>query len=169
VTTKDYEGIGIVVHWDSDRCIHSERCTAGAPAVFDKSARPWVTPDGASADTVARVIDTCPSGALSYTRLDGARNGRRGRALDEDPAASIAADTVGPSPHGSNEARAVEVSISPLENGPLSIVGPVALTRPDGSGEIVNDITLCRCGQSGSKPRCDGSHVRVGFVADGVR
>jgi uncharacterized Fe-S cluster protein YjdI len=169
VTSKDYEGAGIVVHWNSDRCIHSERCTAGAPSVFDKSARPWVTPDGASADTVARVIDTCPSGALSYTRLDGVSNGRRGRALDEDASASIAADAVLPSTRESAGARAVDVSIRPLENGPLSIAGTVALTRPDGSVEIVNDITLCRCGHSGSKPRCDGSHVRVGFAAEGVR
>jgi uncharacterized Fe-S cluster protein YjdI len=92
VTTRDYVGDGIVVHWDSDRCFHSERCTTGLPAVFDESARPWVRLDGSRADDVARVIDTCPSGALSYTRTDGAPHGRRGRRFDEDPAASIAAD-----------------------------------------------------------------------------
>jgi uncharacterized Fe-S cluster protein YjdI len=92
MTTKDYVGDGIVVHWDSDRCYHSERCTSGLPAVFDESARPWVRLDGSHADAVARVIDTCPSGALSYTRTDGAPSGRRGRRFDEDPTSSTAAD-----------------------------------------------------------------------------
>lgn len=92
MTTREYAGAGITVHWDSDRCFHSERCTRGLPAVFDSSARPWVDPDDADADLVAAVIDTCPSGALSYTRTDGAANGRRGRSASEDPGRSVAAD-----------------------------------------------------------------------------
>jgi uncharacterized Fe-S cluster protein YjdI len=93
MATKDYVGDGIIVHWDSDRCFHSKRCMTGVPAVFDETARPWVDLEGAVADRVAAVIDTCPSGALSYTRTDGAPNGRRGRREQDDPAASIAADT----------------------------------------------------------------------------
>jgi uncharacterized Fe-S cluster protein YjdI len=89
---REYEGSGITVHWDSERCIHSGRCVAGLPTVFDFEARPWVDATAASPDDVARVIDTCPSGALSYTRTDGAANGRRGRSPDEDPAESIRAD-----------------------------------------------------------------------------
>jgi uncharacterized Fe-S cluster protein YjdI len=93
MATRDYVGNGITVHWDGDRCFHSERCMRGLPTVFDDAARPWVNLDGAVAAEVAAVIDTCPSGALSYTRTDGAPNGRRGRAADDDPAASIAADS----------------------------------------------------------------------------
>jgi uncharacterized Fe-S cluster protein YjdI len=92
MAAKDYAGTGITVHWDSDRCFHSMRCMRGQPAVFDESARPWVNLDGAHADVVAAVIDTCPSGALAYTRTDGTPNGRRGRAPLEDPARSTAAD-----------------------------------------------------------------------------
>jgi uncharacterized Fe-S cluster protein YjdI len=92
MATREYVGDGVIVHWDSDRCFHSERCVHGLPAVFDRAARPWVNAIGAPAEKVAAVIDTCPSGALSYTRTDGAPNGRRGRHIDDDPVTSTAVD-----------------------------------------------------------------------------
>jgi uncharacterized Fe-S cluster protein YjdI len=92
MTTRDYVGDGIVVHWDSDRCFHSQRCMRGLPSVFDEDARPWVDLAGAETNVVAAVIDTCPSGALTYTRTDGVANGRRGRNAGEDPTASQASD-----------------------------------------------------------------------------
>jgi uncharacterized Fe-S cluster protein YjdI/CDGSH-type Zn-finger protein len=169
MATREYVGAGITVHWDGDRCFHSERCTRGLPAVFDHAARPWVDADGASADEVATVIDTCPSGALSYTRSDGKPNGRRGRTAAEDPAASVAVDpsweatTVEP---GSDVATTI-VTIRPLADGPLAVSGPVGIARPDGTLTVAEHWQLCRCGHSGAKPFCDGSHFRVGFTAPG--
>ncbi len=144
MTRRDYEAPGITVHWDSDLCIHAERCTTGAPAVFDRSARPWVDPTAAPADELARVIDTCPSGALTYTRTDTA-----------DPRRDREMEAVTP------------VTITPQRNGPLAVRGPVLLVRPDGTVEEVQRATLCRCGQSSSKPRCDGTHASIGFTAPG--
>ncbi len=169
MAAREYVGNGIIVHWDSERCFHSERCTSGLPAVFDRSKRPWVDLGAADAGDVARVIDRCPSGALSYTRTDGEPNGKRGRSVDQDPASSIAVD-----PEWTTVARgaagevAVSVTITPLVNGPLSVTGPVALVQVDGTAVIVERCELCRCGQSASKPYCDGSHERVGFVAPGA-
>jgi uncharacterized Fe-S cluster protein YjdI/CDGSH-type Zn-finger protein len=153
---------------DSSRCIHSERCVKGAPFVFDRERRPWVNVDGACAEELARVIDTCPSGALSYTRTDGAPNGRRGRGLDEDPAPSTAADADGLMPGSDIAAPVATVVIPPQRDGPLLVCGPVALTQPDGTVEVVQRAVLCRCGQSAAKPDCDGSHARCGFVAPGA-
>jgi iron-binding CDGSH zinc finger protein len=59
-------------------------------------------------------------------------------------------------------------TITPEANGPLSVKGPVGLTRPDGSTQVAQRLLLCRCGHSASKPNCDGSHSRVGFTAPGV-
>ncbi len=170
MATREYAGEGIVVHWDSDRCVHSERCTRGLPAVFDRGRRPWVDVGGASADAIATVVDTCPSGALSYSRTDGAANGRRGRDLDEDPSASIAVDpawapaSIDPT-EGLSETAVV---ITPLADGPYSVAGPVAVVGPDGTVEVAERWQLCRCGHSDAKPLCDGSHARVGFEAPGA-
>jgi len=35
---RSYDGNGIVVHCDAERCRHFGRCVAGAPAAFDPSA-----------------------------------------------------------------------------------------------------------------------------------
>lgn len=70
MATRDYEGIGITVHWDSAICQHSGNCVKGSPTVFDAKATPWVQADAATADEIAATIDTCPSGALRYTRTD---------------------------------------------------------------------------------------------------
>jgi len=58
--------------------------------------------------------------------------------------------------------------IATAANGPLLLEGPLALRAA--SGEVVatgRKGALCRCGASANKPFCDGSHVAIGFEADG--
>ncbi len=55
--------------------------------------------------------------------------------------------------------------IEPLRNGPLSVTGPVEICA--GTGRILDRVMsarLCRCGGSGTKPFCDGTHARTGFT-----
>ena len=40
--------------------------------MFDPEKRPWVSPDAAPAEEIAAMVRTCPSGALTFRRLDGA-------------------------------------------------------------------------------------------------
>lgn len=62
-----------------------------------------------------------------------------------------------------------EVVIRCRENGPLVVKGPVKIvdhlgnefTPPPGK----DNVALCRCGQSGTKPFCDGTHKQCGFQA----
>lgn len=58
------------------------------------------------------------------------------------------------------------LTISPLTDGPLLLQGNVEICS--GTGRTVTRTQksmLCRCGHSGNKPFCDGSHQRVGFKA----
>jgi CDGSH-type Zn-finger protein len=55
--------------------------------------------------------------------------------------------------------------ISPSDNGPLIVRGPITLK--DGTGKPYDlkgrdTVALCRCGGSKNKPFCDGSH-KQGF------
>lgn len=64
---QKYEGKEITVYFDAARCIHTARCVRGLPDVFQANVTgPWIDPDAADSDTLARVIESCPSGALYY-------------------------------------------------------------------------------------------------------
>lgn len=67
---KLYYGKDIEVMFNSEVCIHSGICVKGLPGVFDLSKRPWINLDGDTSEAIARHIDTCPSGALTYRRLE---------------------------------------------------------------------------------------------------
>jgi uncharacterized Fe-S cluster protein YjdI len=133
-----YEGEGIAVAWFPERCIHSARCIAGLPDVFDPRRRPWVVPDGHTADEIAAVVQRCPTGALHFRRTDG----------------------------GPEEAAPAETTITTLPDGPLYVHGDVTVAAEDRT-VIRRDtrMALCRCGQSANKPFCDNSHRRIGFRA----
>jgi CDGSH-type Zn-finger protein len=63
----------------------------------------------------------------------------------------------------------VQVTIKARANGPYRVEGPVRLIDAEGNAFEVppgDTVALCRCGHSQSKPFCDKSHRRVGFVAD---
>ena len=80
------------------------------------------------------MVERCPSGALTYA-VDG-------EVIEPDLPAEIAV----------------------VADGPLWVSGGIPVTRSDGTQlEARNRVTLCRCGASGSKPLCDGSHKEAGF------
>ncbi|MCB9680560.1 MAG: CDGSH iron-sulfur domain-containing protein [Alphaproteobacteria bacterium] len=60
------------------------------------------------------------------------------------------------------------LEVTPTKDGPLKVKGAHEVTC--GTGRAVRrgaTAFLCRCGHSGDKPFCDGSHRTVGFTADG--
>ena len=57
-----------------------------------------------------------------------------------------------------------KLRIQPSPNGPLLIDGDVTIIDSSGSNKSrANSPAFCRCGASGAKPFCDGSHNRVNF------
>ena len=61
-----------------------------------------------------------------------------------------------------------EVRIKTLKNGPLEVKGKVELVDASKNAYTTTEETiyLCRCGQSSTKPFCDGTHTKVGFRAE---
>jgi CDGSH-type Zn-finger protein/uncharacterized Fe-S cluster protein YjdI len=56
------------------------------------------------------------------------------------------------------------LNVRPQLNGPLAVEGPLEIVS--GTGRVVARVTrarLCRCGGSGNKPFCDGTHAKIGF------
>ena len=140
MTRRPYRGKNVEVSFDLDVCIHVGACLAGLPGVFEVHRRPWIPRTAPTRTPFARVVESCPSGALQYRRLDGG--------ADENP----------PSP----------TQITPLRNGPLLVRGPVEVAHGDGTIEAFPRATLCRCGLSKNKPFCDNSHLASGFIAAAV-
>ena len=65
--SQTYKGKDITVYFDAPRCIHAGRCAHGLPDVFKPDVKgPWINPDAVDAGTLAKLIETCPSGALRY-------------------------------------------------------------------------------------------------------
>ena len=62
-----------------------------------------------------------------------------------------------------------DVTIRIRDNGPLLVEGLVTLLDAEGNAYSLDPtkptLALCRCGVSGNRPFCDGSHNRCGFAA----
>ena len=159
MTKKLYSTTEIEVSWEPDLCIHSARCVQGAPRVFNPRRRPWIELEHESAERVLAIVANCPSGALKARRLGAGEKGRNEEGSDP---------RVGGAVHPSTDARTLSSStpvITASKNGPLLV--EFACVVKDADGHVVREIqkgAFCRCGQSSTKPFCDGSHRTNGFV-----
>lgn len=137
---REYQGQQILITFDLKRCVHAAVCLQQLPSVFNLSARPWIQVDGASADKIASVIESCPSGALHYERFDG----------------------------GPAEVPDRVSSVIPIRNGPLYVRGDLSISIEEGDNLRETRAALCRCGESQNKPFCDNSHRKINFRVEGA-
>ncbi len=133
---EHYVGKEITIVYDCYLCMGDGAC-GELESVFGTHDKPKYDPDGAPVEEIIATIEKCPSGALSYI-LDGVHV----RSYFDKPRVVV------------------------YKNGPLHVQGEVDLIDDQNSDEllpVVDHYTLCRCGGSGKKPLCDGSHKENGF------
>ncbi len=136
--SETVRGKQVTVTFDGSRCIHSRACVLSRPDVFVPNVKgDWIFPDAAPAEDVLRIGQNCPSGAIRVAMNDGT---------------------------ASSDTPPLVNTVRVRENGPLAIEAELCLR---GEPQPNARVTLCRCGQSKSKPWCDGSHSEAGFVATG--
>ncbi len=138
--TKHYSNGEVTIVWKPSLCMHSKICwqqSTGLPEVFHPATRPWITPGEVSTEKIIEHVSKCPSGALSFFM--------NGEEVKEDTTSS-------------------ETIAEVMPNGPLLVYGNITVKAPDGSEVRRSKVTaFCRCGGSGNKPYCDGTHTKIGF------
>ncbi len=131
------EGRDLVIEFETKRCIHARYCVLQQPGVF-------------KANVVGPWIapdDATSTEGLVAVALNCPSGAIRFRRKDGGP----------------DETAPPVNLIQVRENGPLAVRAAIVL---DGAAAGFR-ATLCRCGKSGNKPFCDGSHVGVQFAASG--
>jgi CDGSH-type Zn-finger protein/uncharacterized Fe-S cluster protein YjdI len=69
---EEVRGTKVVIHFDGSKCIHSRHCVLDRPDVFVPNVEgEWIHPDSATPEGVAEIARNCPSGAITFERLDG--------------------------------------------------------------------------------------------------
>jgi CDGSH-type Zn-finger protein/uncharacterized Fe-S cluster protein YjdI len=110
-------------------------------------------------------LDGAPQGNFRYTlcRCGASKN----KPFCDGSHHDARFDASGEPPSGRTDmlpTRDGPLEVTPLVDGPLQVRGNMEIIS--GTGRVVARVEsarLCRCGGSGTKPFCDGSHARIGF------
>lgn len=132
-----YEGSEVTVGFVPRLCGHAAECGRIASNIFDVNQKPWVQPDQGSIDEVRAVVAACPSGALQI--------------VEDGVPKTIVPD-------------APEIQIQ--KNGPYWVTAAEIETDTETTAVSDQKFILCRCGLSGNKPYCDGTHRSQGWQSD---
>jgi len=125
-----YEGKEATVNYNPLLCSHAAECGRLASNIFNPAQKPWVQPDNGTMAELDAVVAACPSGALSFAATTGV----------------------------DHRVDAERAQIVVEKNGPYWVhdITPPTSERAEGASD--EKYVLCRCGLSGIKPYCDGSH-----------
>jgi len=129
-----YAGTEISVTYNPRLCSHAAECGRLADHIFNPKQKPWVQPDNGTVEEVRAVVAACPSGALALAGADGPEQ------------------VIGDAPQLRIE-----------KNGPYWVTDVPPPVPVQGEGGGPRKYVLCRCGLSGNKPFCDGTHKDVGW------
>ena len=157
-----------------------EQCPSGALQYLRKDGGPAEQPDAENTVRVSRHGPLFLRGQLELVQADGTARQETRLALCRCGASAIKPycdnahlkvrfqDEVKGLAGGTTGAGSANASgplrIEPQEDGPVQLRGNVHVLDATGAvAGVTTRAALCRCGQSGTKPFCDGSHARAGF------
>jgi CDGSH-type Zn-finger protein/ferredoxin len=126
-----YEGKEITINFNRSICSGAALCVRALPSVFQsEGSEDWIHPDRDETAKIIKVVNACPSGALSYS-MDGKTT------IDsrENPRVTI------------------------VKDGPYKVEGTHLEQTPAPTNASATKYSLCRCGHSRNKPFCDYSHA----------
>ncbi|WP_170607493.1 CDGSH iron-sulfur domain-containing protein [Ruegeria arenilitoris] len=129
-----YRGESVTVSFNPLLCSHAAECGRLASNIFNPSQKPWVQPDRGTTEEVREVVSACPSGAL---------------ALGDDETRE--------------HLHAARAQIEVQKDGPYWVLGVEPPIDLQAKGACQSKYVLCRCGKSGNKPFCDGTHRDIGW------
>ncbi len=143
-TVKEYGNGEITVFWKAELCIHSANCLIGLPEVFNTRKRPWINVHASDSKEIMKIIDTCPSRALTYLK---------------------SSKFVTSKPRKSPKMKSKFARVQILKDGPALITGNFIIRDARKKKvKVENEVAaICRCGASKKKPFCDGTHLAAGF------
>ncbi len=122
-----WEGKTIRTVFNANACMHAFYCKP----LKELRKRELEGDTGAAAE-IARIVESCPSGALTYESTDV-----------EAPAASA-------------DAPAIDI----MEGGEVRVQTAFEINEELQDRQPNTRATLCRCGLSKNKPWCDGAHKK---------
>lgn len=136
--SEQMDGPTLILNDQENLCAFARFCDPGGKiwGLIENTDDPKIR------DLVIREAMHCPSGRLTL------HDKKTGKDIEYEIPASIGI-----------------VEDPPLGcSGPLWIRGDITIESSDGTQyEKRNRVTLCRCGASGNKPFCDGSHASIKF------
>jgi len=141
---KEYSNGEITVYWRAELCIHSANCLIGLPNVFNTKKRPWINVHATGSKEIMKIVDTCPSRALTYMKSTKFVTSKPRKTVKKKP-------------------KFARIQI--LKDGPALITGNFII-RDSNKRKVNYDnevAAICRCGASKKKPFCDGSHLAEEF------
>ncbi len=133
------DGRAVTVTYNPMLCSHAAECQRLHQAVFDPGQKPWIQPGKGTLPGLRAVVYACPSGALRLAEAGG-----------QEP------EQLGPDP--------ATAEIRVRRNGPYEVRNVALDAAFYGAGASERKYVLCRCGHSGNKPFCDGSHRDAGWT-----
>ena len=134
---KEYTGDGIAMTDDKALCWHAGFCVREHGKAWDLVGEAETAEDKERVKEV--MIQDCPSSRLQY----------------HEPAGSAPVEP------------ALAPHVAVIDDGPVYVQGGIPVEAADGERyEVLNRVSLCRCGASANKPYCDGTHIKIGFTDD---